>query len=364
MSKRHWLIRILRALSVLFVCFGVFMIFVYSPFYSKMLLAGLNQFVNVEVNPVAAKSQQAAAITDIESEEPGSELWVARQAYLTAMQQAVVNSEVHRLPDLRVRYDELKKRIENKDSIKIPMDAILDLPELHDPKIKKLLQDLQIDGDDNLLKEYLAFIQLPVDSDETEWLDKDQILVDLAYLRAKQGERTADNRLKKAHAIVVLGGGLELAKNKKDIVVNPYTRLRLETTVKVAQKYPLPIVLSGVEAPYMQTWLQAHGVEARLLEDRSMNTCENSRFSSLLLQKKGGAPTVILVTDAYHMPRTRRLFAMNGIETIPFEAPMPVQLTRWRPSERNYDHSRRAQYETLATIRDVLFGSSGCREVP
>ncbi len=30
-----------------------------------------------------------------------------------------------------------------------------------------------------------------------------------------------------------------------------------------------------------------------------MNTCENTRFSSLLLQKKGGAPTVMLVTDEY-----------------------------------------------------------------
>lgn len=114
----------------------------------------------------------------------------------------------------------------------------------------------------------------------------------------------------------------------------------------------------------MQRWLKKYAVDAKLLEDRSMNTCENSRFSSLLLQKKGGAPTVILITDRYHMPRTRRLFALNGIETIPVEAPMPTQLTAWRPSEQNYDHSRRANYEMLATIRDVLIGSSACREVP
>lgn len=95
-----------------------------------------------------------------------------------------------------------------------------------------------------------------------------------------------------------------------------------------------------------------------------MNTCENSRFSSLLLQKKGGAPTVILITDQYHMPRTRRLFALNGIETVPVVAPIPTELTQWQPSEQNYDHSRRANYEMLATIRDMLFGSSDCREVP
>lgn len=113
----------------------------------------------------------------------------------------------------------------------------------------------------------------------------------------------------------------------------------------------------------MQRWLQNYNVDAKLLEDRSMNTCENTRFSSLLLQK-GGAPTVILITDRYHMPRTRRLFALNGIQTIPVEAPMPKSLTRWRPSRQNYDHSRRANYEMLATIRDMWFGSSDCREVP
>jgi uncharacterized SAM-binding protein YcdF (DUF218 family) len=122
--------------------------------------------------------------------------------------------------------------------------------------------------------------------------------------------------------------------------------------------------LSGVEAPYMQAWLASRGVEANLLEQRSLNTCENTRFSSLLLQKKGGAPTVILITDRYHMTRTRRLFALNGIKTIPVEATMPTMLTTWRPSQLNYDHSRRANYELLATIRDVMFGSSGCREVP
>lgn len=362
MSQHHIMIRFVRTASMLFVLIGLFMVFVYTPFYSKFLLASLNYFVNVEVNPVAAQSQRAAALTDDESEEPGSELWVARQAYLTAMEQAIALGESYRLPELRQRYNQLKQRIENQESIKIPMQVILETPDLHDVEALKYNAEKQL-GPFSLHDEYLAFIKMPVDySDDV--LNDDQFLFDLAYLRAKDKTTGQNNRINTAHAIVVLGGGLDLADNKKDIIVNDYTRLRLETTIQVAKKYPLPIVLSGVEAPYMQAWLKQHHVEAKLLEDRSMNTCENSRFSSLLLQKKGGAPTVILITDAYHMPRTRRLFAMNGIETIPFVAPMPVQLTRWRPSERNYDHSRRAQYETLATIRDVLFGSSSCREVP
>ena len=227
--------------------------------------------------------------------------------------------------------------------------------------VKELLE-LNSKENKALMENYLDFLKThKVETVEEEPIDE-QIYQDIAQIHAQNEERKA--ALNMPNAIVVLGGGLTLDKNRKDIVVNEYTRLRLETTLQVEQQFKLPIVLSGVEAPYMQKWLKARGVDAKLLEDRSMNTCENSRFSSLLLQKKGGAPRVILITDQYHMPRTRRLFALNGIETQPIEAPMPTQLTQWRPSEQNYDHSRRANYEMLATIRDVLLGSSDCREIP
>ena len=163
--------------------------------------------------------------------------------------------------------------------------------------------------------------------------------------------------------IVVLGGGLG-RDSARNIVVNAYTKMRLERAVEQKKQNPLPILLSGVEAPYMQKWLKQHGVDALLLEDRSMNTCENTRFSSLLLQKKGGAPKVELVTDAYHMPRARRLFAMNGIDTVPIDAPLPIAPTEWQPSKTNLMHSRRATYEAIATMRDIWFGETNCREVP
>ena len=214
------------------------------------------------------------------------------------------------------------------------------------------------------MEKYLDFLQsYPIDLSASED-SAEQTNTDLLELKKNKVETKTSRNSSEPYAIVVLGGGLTLGANGKDIVVNNYTRLRLEKTLEIEKKYDLPIVLSGVEAPYMQAWLNERGIEAKLLEKRSMNTCENSRFSSLLLQKKGGAPTVLLITDEYHMPRTRRLFALNGIETVPVIAPMPTQLTKWRPSEQNYDHSRRANYEMLATIRDMLFGSSDCREIP
>ena len=224
------------------------------------------------------------------------------------------------------------------------------------------IQNLKESAEDKALREtYTQFLEThPVDPNSIQSVD-DQTYKDIALIQSQGDKKKASSD---PHAIVTLGGGLTLGPNKVDIVVNDYTRLRLEKTLDVEKESKLPIVLSGVEAPYMQAWLKNSGVEANLLENRSMNTCENTRFSSLLLQKKGGAPTVILITDRYHMPRTRRLFALNGIQTIPVEAPMPTTMTNWQPSLQNYDHSRRANYEMLASIRDVLFGSSGCREVP
>lgn len=375
MAKSHWMVRLVQIASVLFVLFGCFMVLIYSPFYSGWVVKALNSFVPVEVNEVAAKSQQMAALSEHENLEPGSKLWIARQAYLKLMEEAIQNHNSQNFTVIQARYKALQQMIEDaqqeenddQEKPRIPLLAksVDDEIAQEDPAqtVKDLL-DLNSTENKALMEKYVDFLR--THKIEQEQIAKEPvdetIYQDIALIHEQNEQPQLQGS--KPYAIVVLGGGLTLDKNGKDIIVNDYTRLRLEKTLAIEKEYKLPIVLSGVEAPYMQRWLKEHDVDAKLLEDRSMNTCENSRFSSLLLQKKGGAPRVILITDRYHMPRTRRLFALNGIETMPVEAPMPTHLTRWRPSERNYDHSRRANYEMLATIRDVWFGSSDCREVP
>ncbi|WP_288419407.1 YdcF family protein [uncultured Acinetobacter sp.] len=391
MTQIHWMIRLVRAVAILFVLAACLMVFIYTPFYSKMIVKGLNYFVPVEVNQVAAKSQQNASLSEHENLEPGSNLWIARQAYLRLVEEAMSQQKFEELGLLQARYRALQQRIEDeqlkeqqedeKNATSVPLLAKKDEAthvkdaakhEKENPEnpasassvIVSQLFDLNHSENKALRDKYIVFLKThPVTTPEDE-ASKNEITEDIEFIRQNQSDLRASSYHAKPYAIVVLGGGLTLADNRKDIVVNAYTKLRLEKTLEIEKKYKLPIVLSGVEAPYMQAWLKERGVEAKLLENRSMNTCENSRFSSLLLQKKGGAPTVMLVTDVYHMPRTRRLFALNGIETIPVEAPMPTQLSAWQPSQQNYDHSRRANYELLATVRDMLFGSSGCREVP
>ncbi len=376
MAKVHWMVSLVRVITILFVLLGCFVLFLYSPFYSQFVVKGLNYFVPVDVNEVAAESQKSAALSEHETLEPGSDLWIARQAYLKLMEKTFQSEKPEDLRLVQARYkllqelinEEQEKENEEAEKLNIPMinqQAEQD-QESSAVAASTPLDFLKWNTPDNqaLMEKYVSFletfpIELPVENAE-----KDETNKDLVEIKKNKDGVIEANSSSKPYAIVVLGGGLTLGANGKDIVVNNYTRLRLEKTLEVEEKYDLPIVLSGVEAPYMQAWLKERGIEAKLLENRSMNTCENSRFSSLLLQKKGGAPTVILITDEYHMPRTRRVFALYGIETVPVIAPMPTTLTQWRPSEQNYDHSRRANYEMLATIRDMLFGSSDCREVP
>ncbi|MGN5764381.1 YdcF family protein [Acinetobacter calcoaceticus] len=377
MAKVHWMVSLVRVITILFVLLGCFVLFLYSPFYSQLVVKGLNRFVPVDVNEVAAQSQKPAALSEHETLEPGSNLWIARQAYLKLMERSFQSEHSEDLRLIQARYkllqaliveEQEKESAEEKKQANIPlMGERVDQDQASSAvTITTPLDFLQWNTPDNqaLMGKYIAFletypIELPVNED-----DKDETNKDLIELKKNKDGAPESQNISQPNAIVVLGGGLTLGANGKDIVVNNYTRLRLEKTLQVEKQYALPIVLSGVEAPYMQAWLKERGIEAKLLENRSMNTCENTRFSSLLLQKKGGAPTVILITDEYHMPRTRRLFALSGIETVPVIAPMPTTLTDWRPSEQNYDHSRRANYEMLATIRDMLIGSSDCREIP
>lgn len=374
MAKKHLMVKLAQIAALLFVFLGCLMLFVYSPYYSKLVIKALNTFVPVEVNEVAAESQKMAALSENDTLEPGSELWIARQAYLKVMEAELKKGPESNLSTIQARYKILQNSIiedQNKGLIEKPEKRTIPLSVLSASSVaasepnQAVRELLELNNAENkvAIEKYIDFLTThEVEVAQSEAIDT-QTLQDVQHIQEQNTVQTSVIK-SKPYAIVVLGGGLTLDSNGKDIIVNDYTKLRLEKTLDVEKKYKLPIVLSGVEAPYMQNWLKDRGIDAKLLEDRSMNTCENTRFSSLLLQKKGGAPTVILVTDEYHMPRTRRLFALNGIETIPIEAPMPTQLTDWRPSMKNYDHSRRANYEMLASIRDLFLGSSDCREVP
>lgn len=332
-----WHKRTMKRLVILGLLAAVTVYFVMSPFYARGILWALNK-IPVSVNQVAAASQKGdGRIEETEEPEPGSAEWLERQQQ-TAEQQAQL---------LLQQFEQQERAATAKNNPVTGANSSASNQTATN-------QSATSQPVTNLAETLVRLQDYSADETKKSTAKKN---------KAQQNKAQQHQTLNSAHVIVVLGGGLGRDANRQ-IIVNAYTRMRLEKAVLQKQHNPLPILLSGVEAPYMQRWLQAHQVEARLLEDRSMNTCENTRFSSLLLQKKGGAPRVELITDAYHMPRARRLFAINGIDTIPVVAPLPHAATQWQPSRQNLMHSRRATYEAIATMRDLWFGETNCREVP
>lgn len=173
-----------------------------------------------------------------------------------------------------------------------------------------------------------------------------------------------------ANAYVILGGGLtdEATHNQSLIVLNAYSDKRTQTLKQAWKKNPLPIIISGVEAPWIADSLKdLKNSQAVIISDNaSMNTCENIRFSAKLMayeQRQGNLPAirhVYLVSDWYHMARARRQFAKVGIATTPLVAPLPSQRA-WGNPKGNLSHSRRAFYEWVALVRDIVRPQRNCR---
>lgn len=393
------IIIVLRWLSVAIIIAAAFRLFMYTPYYAKSALWILDHLVSFEVNPVAAQSQKSGQLSLEDTLEPGSPEWVARRAYLYEVNQSLNSADGQNFVLIQQRYQQLLKLIEQQKNLDGDEDYLFSAAIEKDSSTKPsseirtgsvdFLSQFAQEKDEPLFQQYREFLTkkephssalnhpqsvnkaLSKDPSKHKSLIDESLVSDVTGINdqdasglEKKPPYVTQTLAHQPHAIVILGGGLTAGENKGEIVINSYTEERLQYAADLYKKFPLPILLSGVESPYMQKWLKQRGIEAQFQENRSMNTCENIRFSSLLLQKQGGAPTVFLVTDAYHMPRSRRLFAISGISTIPVIAPLPSPLTAWKPDPQNLIHSRRATYEILATLRDLWFGESNCREVP
>ena len=156
-------------------------------------------------------------------------------------------------------------------------------------------------------------------------------------------------------AYVILGGGLTNDSNNH-IILNGYSLNRVRTAATAYHDLPLPIVLSGAEAPWLGQWLIERGINGIISENASMNTCENARFTA----KRIPLHHVYLITDSYHMARARRQFALNNINTTAIDAPLPVD-RNWMEPAQNLSHSRRSVYEIAAYLRDILRPQANCR---
>lgn len=177
-----------------------------------------------------------------------------------------------------------------------------------------------------------------------------------------------------ADAIVILGGGRRSPAVEYDgETVNRLTLERLRYGARLARFSGLPVLVSGgvadehhqSEARLMQLALaEDFGVDARWVEEQSVNTRENARYSAAILGREG-ISHVILVTHAAHMPRARRHFERAGLRVTP--APTGFQggagledgLLAWLPGQGSSYSGWYATHEWVGLLQQRLAALTG-----
>lgn len=175
-----------------------------------------------------------------------------------------------------------------------------------------------------------------------------------------------------AGAIVVLGSGLSIdAPEYNGDTVTDRSLVRARYGAVVARRSGLPVLVSGgqprnasrSEADVIGDLLEKEfGVPVRWREGESLDTADNARFSAVMLHGQG-IRKIVLVTQAFHMPRARRLFEAAGFAVIPAPTELASRreqsrnLLDWLPRTRALQNSYYALHEWLGMLwLDVLAG--------
>ena len=135
---------------------------------------------------------------------------------------------------------------------------------------------------------------------------------------------------KKAEAVVVLGGGK--VSDEPYLALSSMGTKRLLRGLTLAMQNNLPLIYSGYENGYAKktllTLISSLNLPMQecnylqegcfIIEGESKDTYENAKLTKELFKKLGVVhPRIILVTSAYHMPRSYKLFHYFGFDIIP-----------------------------------------------
>jgi uncharacterized SAM-binding protein YcdF (DUF218 family) len=101
------------------------------------------------------------------------------------------------------------------------------------------------------------------------------------------------------------------------------------------------------------TFVAEHGLKLRWLEDQSRDTAENAAQMHALMAPEG-VRRIVLVTHAWHMPRSQALFEKAGFDVLQapmgFILPAERSLLEWLPSAHGLMASRQVLREWLALL--------------
>lgn len=174
-----------------------------------------------------------------------------------------------------------------------------------------------------------SWIQLPAALALIIILVSGNIWVSQALMRSLEWQNLPPTEMPKAEAIVILGGGIYAKTYPRPMPEVAEAGDRVLYGAKLYQDGKAPLViasggriewLSGgsPEAQDMATLLEMMSVprSAIIEEPDSLNTYENGVNVQKILKQRG-INEVLLVTSAFHMPRSRRIFEKLGIKVIP-----------------------------------------------
>lgn len=155
----------------------------------------------------------------------------------------------------------------------------------------------------------------------------------------------------KADVIVVLGGGT--VANVPAVPgwsgqLHDVAAQRILAAYVLHRKTGLPVLASGGEvyagegreSVYMRDILVSMGMDGMkaLIEDRSLNTTENAQFTAQVLKERGFSRP-LLVTSAFHMPRSVKNFSQFDVAALPYPVGYytsrtggPTHFLSWVPS--------------------------------
>lgn len=156
--------------------------------------------------------------------------------------------------------------------------------------------------------------------------------------------------------VIILGGSIspDVSRVHGEAALNEFAE-RLTAVAKLARQYPQArIVFSGgngdafattnTEAEFALPLLESFGIgrERIIVEDRSRTTLENALFSKQVVAPKAGERW-LLVTSAYHMPRSIGVFRAAGfpVEAYPVDWRIGDAGERLRPLDKVSDGLKR-----------------------